>query len=153
MVDDTVVALFHVEVLEHVDLIIIVAPVGIDELVVVGLAQVEYATQLAVDILDDGHIRLHIDVDARTLKDGFEGGISEAGAIVPHVVATVAHQHGLVADIGLLGEERVVEAVLTIKNLVGFQLERAIALAAGPSARYTDIDILVEQHFAIATDI
>ena len=43
--------------------------------------------------------------------------------------------------------------VLTIKDLIGLQLERAVALRACPAARHADVDILVEQHLAIGADI
>ena len=52
------------------------------------------------------------------MDDGGECGVGETGMIVPHVVAAIAHQQGLVADEGFLWEEGIVEAVLEIKDLV-----------------------------------
>ena len=55
-VEHAVVAVFHHHVLEGVELLVVVAEVGVGEAVVVGLAEVEHAAQLAVDILYDGYV-------------------------------------------------------------------------------------------------
>ena len=49
-----VVAVFHHHVFEGVEFLVVVAPVGVGEVVVIRLAHVEHAAQFAVHILDDG---------------------------------------------------------------------------------------------------
>ena len=126
--DGHVVAVLHRHVLEGVELLVVVAPVGVGEVVVVRLAQVEDTTQLAVHIFYDGHVRLHIDIDARALDDGLKGGVHEAGVVGPDVVAAIAYKQCLVTNVGLLWEESVVELILSVEYLVGLQLERAETL-------------------------
>ena len=120
---DTVVTILHDAVLESIQLFIIVAEVGIGKVVVIRFAQVQHTSQLAIHILDDRHIRLHVEVDARALDDGFQGCIHETGVIRPHVVAAIAHEQRLVARIGLLREEGIIVAVLPVEHLAGFQLK------------------------------
>ena len=106
-------------VLEHVDFVVVVAEVGIHELVVIGFAQVQHPLEGAVDVFSHLHQTLQVEVDARTLDNGGQRGVHEARV---GVVAAVAHQQGLVADMRFLGEEGVVEMVLVIEHLVRLQL-------------------------------
>ena len=70
----------------------------------------------------------------------------------PHVVAAIAQEEGLAADVGLLGEEGVVVAVLPVENLVCFQLEGAVALLTGPSAGDLDVHVLVVEHLSLGSE-
>ena len=63
-VESDVIAVLYLKVLEGVELLVVIAPVGIGEIVVVGLAEIQHTTQLTVDILDNGYIALHVDIDA-----------------------------------------------------------------------------------------
>ena len=73
--------------------------------------------------------------------------------MTPDVVTAVAYQQRLATHIGLLGEEGIVVAVLTVEHLAGLQLERAVFLGAGITARHLDVHVLIVQHLAIGTDI
>ena len=76
-----VVTILDLLVLESVELLVVVTPVGIGKLVVVGLTQVEHTAQLTVDVFNNRYVGLHVDIDARALDDGLEGRIGEAGVI------------------------------------------------------------------------
>ena len=151
--DYHVVAVLELQVLEGIELLVVVTPVGVGKLVVVGLAHIQHAAQLAVHIFNDGLVGLHVDVDARALDDGLQGRIHEAGVVHPNVIATIADEQHLAADVGFLREERIVEAVLAVEHLVRFQLERAETLRACPAARCADVHVLIEEHLAIGTDV
>ena len=70
LVEHLAVAHLELEVLEHIDEVVIIAVVCLYELLVVHLPEVEHASELSVDILDDGLIALEVEVDARPLHDG-----------------------------------------------------------------------------------
>ena len=62
--EDLVSTILKRVVFKHVDLLIVVAEVGIDELVVVRLAHVDHTTELAVDVFHHLDCTLHIEVNA-----------------------------------------------------------------------------------------
>ena len=152
-VDDAVVAVLHLEVFEGIKLLVVIAEIGVGKVVVVGFAQVQHATHLPVHIFYDRHVRLHIEVDARALDDGFERRIDETGVVAPDVVSAIAEEQGLAADIGLLREEGEVEAVLSVKRFARLQFERTVLLGTGVAARNLDVYVLIEQHFALRREV
>ena len=89
---------------ELVDLVVVEAVVGIDEMLVAGFAEVDGALVDAIDDVPDGLIGLVVDVDAGTPDNLLEGGIEDAA---DGVAASIAHEDGLVLEIGFFGEEGV----------------------------------------------
>ena len=85
-------------------LFVVPAEVGIDEVLVVGLAHIEHADVLSVDELMHGQIRLGVDVDTRGEDDALDGWVLET---VPVVVAAIAYLERAVAQIGFFGKEGV----------------------------------------------
>ena len=59
----------------------------------------------------------------------------------------------LVADIGLLGEEREIEAVLTVKDLVRLQFHRTGVDTPCPASGNGDVHILIEKHLSVRTQV
>ena len=148
-----VVTVLECLVLESVEFLVVVAPVGVGELVVVGLTQVQHAAELAIDEFCHLHGALYIEIYAGALDDGGQGGIGEAGVIVPGIIAAIAYQQYLVADIGFLWEKRIVEVVQSVEHLVGLQFHRTGRGGARPSAGDTHVYILVEEHALRRTDV
>ena len=75
---------------ELVDLVVVEAVVGIDEVLVAGFAEVDGALVDAIDDVPDGLIGLVVDVDVRTRDNLLEGHVEDAA---DGVAATIAHQH------------------------------------------------------------
>ena len=73
--------------------------------------------------------------------------------VLPDIVATITQKEGLVTDVGFLWEEGIVEAVLSVENLVRLQFHRTGIYLSCPSARDADIHILVKEHTLRRTDI
>ena len=153
MLKSLIGTVLKVRVLKEVNLFIVIAVVGIDKLVIVGLAEVNHTFELTVDIFYHLHSALHIKVNARALDDGGQGGIHKTGVVLPDIVATITQKEGLVTDVGFLWEEGIVEAVLSVENLVRLQFHRTGIYLSCPSARDADIHILVKKHTLRRTDI
>ena len=51
-------------VLEHVDSVVVIAEVGIDELVIIRFTQVENALETSIDIFCYLYKTLHVDIDS-----------------------------------------------------------------------------------------
>ena len=113
-----IAALLHVERVGRdfklVDFIVVPAVVGIDVVLVVGLANVQDTDVLAIDELMHGLIRLHIDVDARGLYDGLNGRVFDSAAVV---VAAIANLQCAVVDVGLGCKERIGQFLLAAQFL------------------------------------
>ena len=148
-----VVAILECLILESVNFLVVIAPVSVGELVIIGLAQVQHATELAVDIFSHLHGALHVNIETRALDDGSQGGVGEAGVIVPGIIAAIAYQQYLAADVGLLGEEGMVEVVQSVEHLVRFEFHRTRSGSACPSAGDAHVHILIEQHTFRRTDV
>ena len=140
-------------VLKHIDLLIVIAEVGIDELVVAWLAHVDHTTELAVDVFHHLNGTLQVEVDAGALDDGGEGWIHETGVVAPDVIAAVAQDDCFATDIGFLWKEGKVKTVLTVEDLVRLQFHRTRVDHSRPAARHADVYILVEEHAFSGTDI
>ena len=153
MVECFIVAVVELIILKHVNFLIIVAIVRIHKLVVTGLTQVEDALEFSVDVFRHLHHRLYVEVDARTLYDGCQGRIGKTGVVVPHIVTAITYQQSLVSVERLLWEERIVEAVLPVEYLIRLEFHGTGIDVSCPSARNTDVDILVEEHTFGRTDI
>ena len=74
--------------LKLIDLLFVPTVVGVNIVLVVGLAHVEHANILAIDKLMDWLVALAVDVDARRLDDGLQCGVFETAT---GVVATIAN--------------------------------------------------------------
>ena len=140
-------------VLEVVQFLVVIAPVGVGKLVVVGLTQVQYSAELSVDELCHLNGALYVEIDAGALDDRRQGRIHKTGMIGPVVIAAVAQQDNLVTDIRLLWEEGVVEVVQSVEDFIGLQFHGTGIDRARPSAGDTDVHILIEEHALRRTDV
>ena len=113
-------AVGELKILKVVNLLVIVAPIGIDELVVVRLAQVQYTSELTVDILRHLYRTLHININTRALYDAGHRRVLKAAV---SVVAAITYKQGFVTDIGLLREEGIVQVVQSVEDLIRLQFE------------------------------
>ena len=73
--------------------------------------------------------------------------------VLKGIITAVTHNENLVANVGFLREERIIEAVLSVEDLVRLQFHRTRFYHSGTSARDCDIHILIEKHALCGTDI
>ena len=147
-------AVHEPEILQHVQVVVVISVVRSHKLLVVWLTQVQHTAELAVHEFYHRQVRLQVHVNPGTLHDALKTGVHEtAGVVFPGVVAAIANQQHLIADIRFLWEEHVVEVVQPVKLLAGFQFERAGTGTTGPSARHTDVHVLVEGHLTVGRDV
>ena len=78
-------------VLKHVNLLVIIAEIGIDELVVVGLAQVQNTLEATIDVFSHLDETLHVHVYTRALDDCGKCRVRKARTR-PDIVAAVAYE-------------------------------------------------------------
>ena len=147
-------ALLHIAgVAAHLELVYLVVAqpiVGIDVILIVGLAYVEHAYILSVDELMNGLIALYVDIHARRLEHIAQGSILQSGLVL---VAAVAYLQGAVAYVGFLFEEGV-RQVLVASHLLGtFQLERMGQPGTAPAATDLQLYILIEHHPAVGCEV
>ena len=135
--------------LKLVYLVLIPSVVGIDIVLVVGLAHVEHTYITAIDELVYGLVALTVEVDAGTLQYHLDGGILETGI---GIVTAITDLQGTVADIRFLFEEGVGQVLLIPHLLTAFQLERMRCEGTAPATTHLQVHILVEHHIAIAVE-
>ena len=147
-------ALLHVERVgrdfKHLNLVIVPAVVGIDVVLVVGLAHVQHADVLAVEELMHGLVGLQVDVDACRLHDGGDGGVLDAADVV---VATVANLQRAVVDVGLGLEEGIFQLLRAAQFLGSFQFEGMGSPGTAPPTAHLEVYVLIEHHLALGIEV
>ena len=73
--------------------------------------------------------------------------------VIPYIITAITYQQRLVSDKRFLWEERIVEAVLSVKYLIRLKFHRTRIDISCPSTRNTNVNILVEKHTFRRTDV
>ena len=136
--------------LELIDLVVIETVVGIDEMLVAGFTKVDGTLVDTIDDVPDGLIGLVVDVDGRACYDLLESNVENA---TDGVAAAIAHQHGLMLEVGFFGEEGIGKGVLHLVALVGIDAERARGEGSAEGADALDACLLIEEGLAIGREI
>ena len=136
--------------LELVDLVVVETVVGIDVVLVAGLAKVDGTLVDAIDDVPDGLIGLVVDVDGRACNDLLEGNVEDA---TDGVAAAIAHQYRLMLEIGFFFEERIGKSVLHLVALVGIDAERARCERSAVGADALDTCLLIEEGLTVGREI
>ena len=118
-------------------------------MLVVRLTHVDHALIHSVDIVNHGDILLIVHVQAARGHHLLQEGVLHAAAVV---VPAVANLDGLVFQIGFLGEEGIVQCLLSFIILRGMNLKGIGHPGTAPSTASLQLCFLIDQRMALGIE-